>query len=167
VTLGIMSKNNEIVAIKASGISMYRLAVPLLLAGLALAVTMIVLDDTYLPYANQRQDALHNLIKGRPPQTYTHPQRWIFGEGSKIYNYDLFDPTQNLFAGSRCWRSIRPRFRCGAVSLRRARGGRRRKSVGSRRELGARFCRWRDCPVRAASAGHLAAGAHRTPVIST
>jgi LPS export ABC transporter permease LptF/LPS export ABC transporter permease LptG len=99
VTLGIMSKNNEIVAIKASGISMYRLAVPLLLAGLTLAVTMIVLDDTYLPYANQRQDALHNLIKGRPAQTYTHPQRWIFGESSKIYNYDLFDPMQNLFGG--------------------------------------------------------------------
>jgi len=99
VTLGIMSKNNEIVAIKASGISMYRLAVPLLLAGLTLALAMIGLDDTYLPYANQRQDALHNLIKGRPPQTYTHPQRWIFGESSKIYNYDLFDPTQNLFGG--------------------------------------------------------------------
>src|SRR2546430_13569010 len=78
---------------------MYRLAVPLLLAGLALAGTMVVLDDTYLPYANQRQDALHNLIKGRPPQTYTHPQRWIFAESSKIYNYDLFDPTQNLFVG--------------------------------------------------------------------
>jgi len=99
VTLGIMSKSNEIVAIKASGISMYRLALPLLLAGLALAATMIVLDDTYLPYANQRQDALHNLIKGRPPQTYTHPQRWIFGEGSKIYNYDLFDPAEKLFGG--------------------------------------------------------------------
>jgi LPS export ABC transporter permease LptG len=99
VTLGIMSKSNEIVAIKASGISLYRLAVPLLLAGLALAVTMIALDDTYLPYANQRQDALHNLIKGRPAQTYTHPQRWIFGENYKIYNYDLFDPTQNLFGG--------------------------------------------------------------------
>jgi LPS export ABC transporter permease LptF/LPS export ABC transporter permease LptG len=99
VTVGIMSKNNEIVAIKASGISMYRLALPLLLAGLALAATMIVLDDTYLPYANQRQDALHNLIKGRPPQTYTHPQRWIFGEGSKIYNYDLFDSTEKLFGG--------------------------------------------------------------------
>src|SRR5438876_8064070 len=99
VTMGIMSKNNEIVAIKASGISMYRLAVPLLLAGLALAVTMIGLDDTYLPYASQRQDALRNQIKGKPPQTYTHPQRWIFGESSKIYNYDLFDPTQNLFGG--------------------------------------------------------------------
>ncbi|HXY24251.1 MAG TPA: LPS export ABC transporter permease LptF [Candidatus Acidoferrum sp.] len=99
VTLGIMSKNNEIVAIKASGTSLYRLALPLLVAGLALAATMVLLDDTYLPYANQRQDALHNQIKGRPPQTYTRPQRWIFGENSKIYNYDLFDSTQKLFGG--------------------------------------------------------------------
>jgi LPS export ABC transporter permease LptF/LPS export ABC transporter permease LptG len=99
VTLGVMSKNNEIVAIKAGGTSLHRLAVPLFLAGLALAATMILLDYTYLPYANQRQDALHNQIKGRPPQTYTHPQRWIFGESYKIYNYDLFDPAQNLFGG--------------------------------------------------------------------
>jgi LPS export ABC transporter permease LptF/LPS export ABC transporter permease LptG len=99
VTIGVMSKNNEIVACKASGISLYRLAVPLLLAGVALAATMIILDDTYLPYANQRQDALRNQIKGRPPQTYTQPQRWIFGENSKIYNYDFFDSTQSLFGG--------------------------------------------------------------------
>jgi LPS export ABC transporter permease LptF/LPS export ABC transporter permease LptG len=99
VTIGVMSKNNEIVACKASGISLYRLAGPLLLAGFILASTMIILDDTYLPYANQRQDALRNQIKGRPAQTYTQPQRWIFGDNAKIYNYDLFDPNQNLFGG--------------------------------------------------------------------
>lgn len=99
VTLGVMSKNNEITACKASGISLYRLAVPLLLTGLTLAVVMVILDDTYLPYANQRQDALRNQIKGKPAQTYTRPQRWIFGENSKIYNYDLFEPGQNLFGG--------------------------------------------------------------------
>ena len=99
VTLGVMSKNNEIVACKASGISLYRLAMPLLLGGLTLAATMIILDDLYLPYTNQRQDALRNQIKGKPPQTYTRPQRWIFGENGKIYNYDLFDPGKNLFAG--------------------------------------------------------------------
>ena len=99
VTIGVMSKNNEIVACKASGTSLYRLAVPLLFAGVALAATMIVLDDTYLPFANQRQDALRNQIKGKPPQTYTKPQRWIFGENAKVYNYDFFDPQQNLFGG--------------------------------------------------------------------
>ena len=99
VTLGVMSKNNEIVACKASGISLYRLAIPLLFAGLGLAAGMILMDDTYLPFANQQQDALRNQIKGKPPQTYTRPQRWIFGENSKIYNYDLFDSTENLFGG--------------------------------------------------------------------
>jgi len=99
VTLGVLSKNNEIVAFKASGISIYRIALPLLLSGVLLAGALLILDDTYLPYANQRQDALRNQIKGKPAQTYTHPQRWIFGENSKVYNYDLFDPTQNLFGG--------------------------------------------------------------------
>ena len=99
VTLGVLSKNNEIVAFKASGISIYRLAVPLLLAGLALAAGLLILDDTYLPYANQRQDALRNQIKGKPAQTYTRPQRWIFGENFKVYNYDLFDPNEKLFGG--------------------------------------------------------------------
>jgi LPS export ABC transporter permease LptF/LPS export ABC transporter permease LptG len=99
VAVGVMSKNNEIVACKASGISLYRLAIPLLFAGLALAASMIVLDDTFLPYANQRQDALRNQIKGRPPQTYQQPERWIFGENAKIYNYDVFEPKQSLFGG--------------------------------------------------------------------
>jgi len=99
VTLGILSKNNEITAFKASGISLYRLALPLLVSGTILAGALLILDDTYLPYANQRQDALRNQIKGKPAQTYTRPQRWIFGENSKVYNYDLFDPRQKFFGG--------------------------------------------------------------------
>ena len=98
VTLGVMSKNNEIVAFKAVGISLYRLAFPLLICGLALAAAMLALDDTYLPYATQRQDALRNQIKGKPAQTFSHPRRqWIFGENGKIYNYELFDPDKKFF----------------------------------------------------------------------
>jgi LPS export ABC transporter permease LptF/LPS export ABC transporter permease LptG len=100
VTLGVMTKNNELVAFKASGLSLYRIAVPLLLAGTFLAGGLLVLDDTYLPFANQRQDALRNQIKGRPAQTYYQPSRqWIFGENAKIYNYELFDPDRELFGG--------------------------------------------------------------------
>lgn len=99
VTIGILSKNNEIVAFKASGISLYRLAVPLLVAGIAIALALLILDDTYLPYANQRQDAYRAIIKGKPPQTHTPLQRWILGENYKVYNYDLFDPNEKLFGG--------------------------------------------------------------------
>ena len=79
---------------------LYRLVLPLLLAGLLVSGGLFLLDDTFLPYANQRQDALRNEIKGRPAQTYFEPARqWIFGENSKIYNYELFDSDRQLFGG--------------------------------------------------------------------
>ncbi len=100
VTLALLAKNNEVTALKASGISLYRLVFPLLLAGCVLSLGMFALDDTILPYANQRQDALRNRIKGRPAQTYFQPARqWIFGENSKLYNYELFDPDRQMFGG--------------------------------------------------------------------
>ncbi len=100
ITLGIMTKNNELVAFKAAGISLYRVALPLLLAGGIVTIGLVAFDQTYLPYANQRAEELRNIIKGSPPQTYYQPQRqWIFGNNSKIYNYQLFDPDHFLFGG--------------------------------------------------------------------
>lgn len=99
-TLAVLAKNNEVIAFKASGVSLYRLVLPLTLAGALVAGGMFLLDDTFLPVANQRQDALRNQIKGRPPQTYFQPARqWIFGENDKIYNYELFDIDHQLFGG--------------------------------------------------------------------
>jgi LPS export ABC transporter permease LptF/LPS export ABC transporter permease LptG len=100
VTLAVLAKNNEIIAFKASGISMYRLILPLALAGCLIAGGMFLLGETYLPYANQRQDSLRNQIKNRPAQTYFQPtHQWIFAEGDKVFNYDLFDPARQLFGG--------------------------------------------------------------------
>jgi len=100
VTLAVFTKNNEVIAIKASGVSLFRVVLPLLLAGCLVSMGMFVLDDTFLPYANQRQDALRDQIKGRPAQTYIEPaHQWIFGENSKIYNYELFDFDRQFFGG--------------------------------------------------------------------
>jgi LPS export ABC transporter permease LptG len=100
VTLAVLAKNNEVIAFKASGVSLYRIVLPLTLAGCLIAGAMFLLDDTFLPYANQRQDALHNQIKGRPAQTYFQPaHQWIFGENDKVFNYELFDWERQLFGG--------------------------------------------------------------------
>jgi len=93
VTLGVMSKNNEVVAIKASGVSLYRLAWPIIGTGAALACGLLLLSNTYLPYFNQRQDALLNQIRGRPAQTYLQHRSWMPGStNNKFYNYQVFDP---------------------------------------------------------------------------
>jgi LPS export ABC transporter permease LptG/LPS export ABC transporter permease LptF len=100
VTLGLLAKSNEVTAFKACGISQFRLSLPLILAGMLLTTGMFLLDDTFLPYANQRQDALRDQIKGRPAETYFQPaQQWIYGDKDKVFNYQFFDPDHNLFGG--------------------------------------------------------------------
>jgi len=98
ITLGLMQRYNELTALKATGMSIYRIIVPLLLAGALVAGGLFIADQFYLPHANKRQDALLNQIKGRPPQTYLNPsRRWIFGQHSTIYYYQFFDSDKNQF----------------------------------------------------------------------
>ncbi len=98
ITLGVMQRSNEITAIKTTGISIYRIVTPLVVAAAILAAGLFFADQFYLPHANKRQDALRNLIKGKPAQTYLNPDRkWIFGQHSDIYYYELFDSDRNQF----------------------------------------------------------------------
>jgi LPS export ABC transporter permease LptG/LPS export ABC transporter permease LptF len=100
VTFGLLQRSNEITAIKATGISLYRIIVPVLIASVLVAGVLFLSDQLYLPYTNKRQDALRNQIKGKPPQTYLRPDRkWIFGQNSDIYYYQLFDPDRDVFGG--------------------------------------------------------------------
>jgi len=104
VTFGVLNRNSEIIAMKATGISLYRLVVPVVSISAILAVGLFFFDDFYLPQANRRQEALRSTIKGRPPQTFLHPeQKWIFGqphsgEPGRIFYYQFFDPYANEFA---------------------------------------------------------------------
>ncbi|HEX8710748.1 MAG TPA: LPS export ABC transporter permease LptG [Terracidiphilus sp.] len=105
VTFGVLNRNSEIVAMKAAGISLYRLVVPIVFIAAVLAVSLFLFDQYYLPQANRRQEALRNIIKGNPPQTYLHPEQgqWIFGEPNpgepgRIFYYQFFDPENNEFA---------------------------------------------------------------------
>ena len=107
VMFGLMQKSNEITAMKATGVSIYRTVVPILIIAITLAAGLFVLDQWYLPYANKRVETLRNMIKGKPAQTYLRPDRkWIFGESKKtdgsegnrkIYYYEAFDPDRNTF----------------------------------------------------------------------
>ena len=108
VTFGLMQKSNEITAMKATGISIYRTITPILVISVFLAGGLFLLDQWYVPYANKRVETLKNQIKGRPAQTYSRPDRkWIFGQNEKkhngqqpprkIYYYEFYEPDRNVF----------------------------------------------------------------------
>jgi LPS export ABC transporter permease LptF/LPS export ABC transporter permease LptG len=98
VTFGLMQRSNEITAIKATGVSIYRIVTPVIVAAAVVAGGLFLADQFYLPHTNKRQEALHNEIKGKPPQTYLRADRkWIFGERNDIYYYQFFDPDRDTF----------------------------------------------------------------------
>jgi LPS export ABC transporter permease LptG/LPS export ABC transporter permease LptF len=104
VTFGVLNRNSELTAMKATGISLYRLVVPIVAIAATLAVSLFFFDEYYLPQANRKQDALRSIIKGKPPQTFLHPEHnWIFGqqhpgEPGHIFYYEFFDVDHDEFA---------------------------------------------------------------------
>ncbi len=93
VTLGVLSKQNEVTAFKACGVSLHRLATPILIASTLCSGALFGFNYQYVPDANRKQDKLRDEIKGKPNQTYLNPDRtWIMGYESRIYYYKYFDP---------------------------------------------------------------------------
>ena len=103
VVFGLLNRSSELTAMKASGISLYRIVLPVLIIACLLAGSLFMFDEVYLPKANRRQEALRNEIKGRPAQTMEHPgQNWIFGQQQpgkpgRIFYYEYFDSDLDSF----------------------------------------------------------------------
>ena len=103
VVFGVLTRSSELTAMKATGISLYRITVPVLAIAAILSVSLFMFDELYLPQANRRQEALRNVIKGKPAETFEHPGRkWMFGQQqpgqpSRIFYYEYFDPDIDTF----------------------------------------------------------------------
>src|SRR5262249_47908556 len=67
IALGILSKNNEDTAFKASGVSLYRIGAPILVSALLGAALLFSLQEYVQPFAEQRQMRYRNIIYGRDP----------------------------------------------------------------------------------------------------
>jgi LPS export ABC transporter permease LptF/LPS export ABC transporter permease LptG len=100
ITFGLMQKSSELTAMKATGFSIYRTTLPVIVLAAGFAAGLFIFDQVYIPHTNRRQEILRNEIKGKPPQTYLQADRkWIFGQSSQIYYYQVFDPDTNRFGG--------------------------------------------------------------------
>jgi LPS export ABC transporter permease LptG/LPS export ABC transporter permease LptF len=115
ITFGALNRSSEMTAMKATGISLYRIVAPVLVVATLLAATLFLFDEAYLPAANRRQEALLSVIKGKPAQTFLRPDRkWMSGqttagpnaaagitaeaEPTRIFYYQFFDADRDLFA---------------------------------------------------------------------
>ncbi len=99
ICFGILTKYNEVTAFKAAGVSVHRLAAPVLIMSFLISGALFAFDHFYIPEANRRQERLRAEIKHKPPATYLRLDRqWIYGQGSRIYNYQSIDPRQGVMS---------------------------------------------------------------------
>jgi LPS export ABC transporter permease LptG/LPS export ABC transporter permease LptF len=93
-TFGILARRNEMTAMKAGGISVYRSTLAVMLLGAATSVVLIAMGEFLLPHTNQIAGRDFNVIKGRPPQSSSPLEhRWIVGHDGRLYNFEYFVET--------------------------------------------------------------------------
>ncbi|HEU4403408.1 MAG TPA: LPS export ABC transporter permease LptF [Candidatus Polarisedimenticolia bacterium] len=94
LTFGIMSRFNEVIAVKAGGTSIYRLAAPVLIVTVAISTFAYVNQDYVMPYTNRRANQVKDAIRGRGARSYqAQERRWIFGSGGRLYNFQNYNPS--------------------------------------------------------------------------
>jgi LPS export ABC transporter permease LptG len=95
----ILTKYNEVTAFKAAGVSVHRLAAPVIFASFIISLLLFGFDHFYIPAANRRQEMLRAEIKKKPVATYRRPDRqWVYGQGNRIFNFLHLDPKQNVMS---------------------------------------------------------------------
>lgn len=100
LSLGLLTKFNEITAMKACGISLYRILIPVLvLSGLASFCSFYV-QEYILPYSNKRAEQVWNKIQDLPARSYGHlDRRWMLSSmKDRIYHYRYFDQNASAFS---------------------------------------------------------------------
>ena len=99
VTIGLLTKNSELIVMRACGISLYRSALPLLLFSILFSGALFELQEHVLGDSNREAARLNAIIRGYPVQTFGILNRqWIIGRNGDIYRYEFFDPQVNQFS---------------------------------------------------------------------
>ena len=98
VTVGLLTKNSELIVMRACGVSLYRSALPLLLFAVLFSAILFQMEERVLPNSNQEASRLNAIIHNWPIQAFgTLTRRWIVGNSGDIYYYDSFNPATNQF----------------------------------------------------------------------
>lgn len=93
-TVGLMARRKEVLALNSSGVSLYRIAQPLLLGGLLISVGIYIFSDRIVPEANRRKTQIRfGEIENNPNYGKEQMHNLMYrGGGGRIFRFSNFDP---------------------------------------------------------------------------
>ncbi|GAB4346753.1 MAG: hypothetical protein Kow0089_24200 [Desulfobulbaceae bacterium] len=98
ITLGILNHSNELTALKAAGIPLYRITAPILAAGVAASILLLAMSQFVLP----RTQAVTNRIwleevKGKVPLGIYRNGRYYYRGRDGFFSFLRPDPKKDVF----------------------------------------------------------------------
>jgi len=98
LTFSMMSKNNEIVAVQVSGISLYRLAFPAIILGFLLSLVFFYIQEDIAPGANLNARKTMDIIRNRETTVeMEYNKNWVVGDRDEFYFYEHIDARLNKY----------------------------------------------------------------------
>ena len=100
LSFGILSKNSEITAMKANGVSLYRISLPIIILSFTICISAFLLSEFITPYTNQKVKHIKfvEIQKREKLGSFKQNQIWYRGKNG-IYNFSMFDPRTNTLKG--------------------------------------------------------------------
>ena len=99
LTLGTLGRSNEVTAMRACGISLWRIVQPLMLTALALSILLLCLNEFIVPLnAKALNQLLEYKLQGKQRLSYKRNELW-YRDQNRIINIQVADPQQSQLRG--------------------------------------------------------------------
>jgi lipopolysaccharide export system permease protein len=100
ITVGLMARRSELVALKASGVSLFTISLPFVLTALAVCLMLFGLSESVIPYTSVKTNAIWNVEveKKQDASTGRYKNVW-FKSGGMIGNFQVYDRPGQKLAG--------------------------------------------------------------------
>jgi len=104
LTLGVLSRDSEIIALRSCGVSLLRISLPMLTLGFVGSILLLVNAELILPYSYARTELIDrvNIKKKSDHVTFKRNNIW-FRSNSMILQARLFEPKTQTLSGVVIW----------------------------------------------------------------
>ena len=99
VVFVLMNRNNELVAVKSSGVSIYHLVKPAAAAGVILSVAMIFLSETIVPVTMERANYIKYVIIKEERSVHRSRKDIWMKQDRKIFHINYYNPSDDTISG--------------------------------------------------------------------